>query len=206
MWSCTNRMTRSATSANGGKKTVINTCTNTKTMTIFTQDERNREGKDQRGRWRLWLWQSSPGGLWDSLSEAIPSMGGLIRFITSQISGGACCQLELSAWPVIRASNEDRTSLKPGRGQMTPRPWGVQSVSASHGPVRELPLSTNYAHWRCNHRSHSSSSLIVPCVTVCHVNVCKSEVFLLDPSNLWQSVYCLENEAAVNDNLAKVKK
>lgn len=51
------------------------------------------------------------GGLWDCLSKAIPSMGGLIRFITSQISGGACCQIELSAWPVIRASNESRARV-----------------------------------------------------------------------------------------------
>lgn len=48
-----------------------------------------------------------PGELWDSLSEAIPSLAGLIRFITSQISGGACCQVQLSAWMVIRANNED---------------------------------------------------------------------------------------------------
>lgn len=86
--------------------------------------ERKWEGC--RGKWRVWLWQCSPGGLWDCLSEAIPSMGGLIRFITSQISGGACCQIELSAWPVIRASNEDRTSLRPGTAQMTPRPGSVQ--------------------------------------------------------------------------------
>lgn len=67
-----------------------------------------------------------PRGTWTSLSEAIPSMGRLIRFITSEISGGACCQVELSAWPVIRASNEDRASQRPGTAQMTPRPGGVQ--------------------------------------------------------------------------------
>lgn len=107
----------------------------------WKMSERNWEGKCCRGRWRVWLWQCSPGGLWDCLSEAIPSMGGLIRFITSQISGGACCQIELSAWPVIRASNEDRASLRPGTAQMTPRPG---SVSGGHSSTQMRLIITDY--------------------------------------------------------------
>lgn len=118
-------------------------CANSKISKVFftgdlwKRDERSRVGSGCRGRWRVWLWQGSPGGLWDSLSEAIPSMGGLIRFITSQISGGACCQDDLSAWLVIRARNEDRARLRPGRAQMMPRPGGVEQARASHTDYRD---------------------------------------------------------------------
>lgn len=102
------------------------------------------KGKSCRVRWRVWLWQCSPGGLWDSLSEAIPSMGVLIRFITSQISGGACCQTEFSAWPVIRASNEDRTSLSSGRVQMTAWLGSVQQGSwGKETPAQDLACSAS---------------------------------------------------------------
>lgn len=119
--------------------------------------ERNGEGRSCRGEWRVWLWQRSPGGLWDGLSEAIPSRGGLIRFITSQISGGACCQTHLSARPVIRASNEDGASWRPVAAQMTPRPGSVEEVWSS---TQTRLITTHYVH-----RTTFSTVVLAPYVS-----------------------------------------
>lgn len=102
-------------------------------------------------------------------------MGGLIRFITSQIRGGACCQIELSAWPVIRASNEDWASLKPGRDPDDAK-IGRCVVGLLSG-VKELPFSTNYAHywmWKKNSTVIQSSSS--SCSRVIQPNIAKNVV------------------------------